>query len=504
MPGDSSIVSYDFKEYVPPYTNRYYLTLYSRFNATIGTNEYVEEYDNLSFSKNSRGYFNIRGVNRRNSRKFQINRGVNFYFRSTINQIYNLQEHEKREDKAAYYGFSLNLKDSSLWYYKSKSFVELKVKSLTGYQLDQFPKTKDLEETSTVYLDSIQYKFSKFTGYNQNLTFDNILELHLGQGRIKNVTWPIIAKVFFDYLKRTHQSIRSVTGRDIQAFAELMERLYNKRFFDSRLKRIQDVEILTDFLLSIKIVSKAPPRLALELYDFYEYGPVQKRTKGQRIGYGIGSKYKFQFLKSKKSNQLSSLKAPKGYYTQFPLDTLIQIAGKKSFKERWNYEHLPRYYFSVYHIFENPMGYSNQIKFKNGFNLGFESHKEYGYLGNGVFNEFNLSAERKTWYGSLSLDQTFNWFLSRRTTIGLGNSALLVKTIHKNIVKSEKIHYSLTSNPILNKVSDSFSTQVLYYFSSRFWVSATTKMSLNYFFDSELMYLNSDSQAEIKFIYRVL
>jgi hypothetical protein len=166
----------------------------------------------------------------------------------------------------------------------------------------------------------LSYKFEKINMTHENaFNFKNDLQSHIitasfplkiGKGRIEPVQDARQAVYIIDELVKEDRILPAKTGQDIIEFAKHISRLNNKRFFDSRLKRISDIESLDSFLVSNEYLLRADSRYFAILSDLWSYGNRPFRNSGNRFSAAI---------------------IPGGYYHSFKGDQIYNQTGEYDF-----------------------------------------------------------------------------------------------------------------------------------------------------------------------------
>lgn len=134
---------------------------------------------------------------------------------------------------------------------------------------------------------------------NDNMTnkFTIVFPLKIGNGRIEQVQDARHAIYLFDELIKQKRITSEKNQEEVIALAELISELKNKRFFDSRIRRIYELEAIDSFLLANDYVLDADVRYFTTLSDFWAFGNRPARQSGTRFssslnpGYSL-SKYK--------------------------------------------------------------------------------------------------------------------------------------------------------------------------------------------------------------------
>ncbi len=113
------------------------------------------------------------------------------------------------------------------------------------------------------------------------------LPLKYGVGRIEQVQDARHALYLFDHLSRIDRITKNENGDEVIEFASLISTLKNKRFFDSRIRRMEEIESVDSFLLAKNYVLKHDARYFTTLGDYWDYGNSPVRYSGSRISFAI-------------------------------------------------------------------------------------------------------------------------------------------------------------------------------------------------------------------------
>jgi hypothetical protein len=87
----------------------------------------------------------------------------------------------------------------------------------------------------------------------------------------------------YDELARIGRSGTTKNDNEVVELAELISRLNNERFFDARLRRMEEIESVDSFLLANDHVIQQDARYFTTLNDFWIYGNAPVRNSGNRI-----------------------------------------------------------------------------------------------------------------------------------------------------------------------------------------------------------------------------
>lgn len=143
------------------------------------------------------------------------------------------------------------------------------------------------------------YSFQKSHGYSRNPSIGALyadsktheinayLPIKMGTGRIEEVQDARQAVYLLDELAKQNRVKVNLKNEDVLAFAKLISELKNKRFFDTRIREIYEIEAIDSFLQANNYVLKSDARYFTTLRDFWDYGNTPIRKSGTRVSVGI-------------------------------------------------------------------------------------------------------------------------------------------------------------------------------------------------------------------------
>lgn len=109
------------------------------------------------------------------------------------------------------------------------------------------------------------------------------LPLKIGKGRIEPVQDARQAVYIFDELARLARVSEEKSDEEILELARLISRIRNERFFDTRHKRIYELQQLDSFLLVNNHIIEYDATYFATLADYWAYGNAPERHSGSRI-----------------------------------------------------------------------------------------------------------------------------------------------------------------------------------------------------------------------------
>lgn len=118
--------------------------------------------------------------------------------------------------------------------------------------------------------------------------------LKIGKGRIEQVQDARHAVYLFDELFKQNRISQDKSPEEIIAFAELISSLKNQRFFDSRIRRIHELEAIDSFLVANEYVLNGDIRYFTTLSDYWAFGNRPIRESGKRFSASITPGYTYK------------------------------------------------------------------------------------------------------------------------------------------------------------------------------------------------------------------
>ena len=265
---------FNLSDYKLPDLNR--RALVANLNS-VGSNNYAEN-PGSPYSTASKGgssqfrtdaalYYN----HSQNNAVFQkeLNCGINFR-----SNYWNMKDGDVVVNSSNELSPALFLRNDIRKYYSGHKFIEY------GINLDyQYNRSSDFSKGTTSTPD-----------YNA-ISHINKLSLQVpfrfGTGRIERVQDARHALYIFDELANVQRLSAGKTNKEIVEFAELISKLKDKRFFDSRLRRISELESVDSFLVARNHLLKSDAKYFATLGDFWDYGNSPIRYSGTRISGAI-------------------------------------------------------------------------------------------------------------------------------------------------------------------------------------------------------------------------
>lgn len=296
-----------------------------------------------SSSHNYSGLLNVQLNHFRNSAKYQGTHRISVSFepnfsRSTENDITS-KDNDTR--------ISVYLYSSNRFYSNSLFFFE--VAPSFSYNFD-----------NSLISNSSQYEKIK----QNNLTFS--APISIGYGRIEPVEDARLAIYILDELSKCGRIINPPSDAEILKLASEISKIKRKRFFDSRIRQIKELQVIDSFLIASGIVSSNDITYFTRLNDQWSYASGPSRSSGFSIQSGF-------------DNGISSYKNNM-HYRSSGLDT-IEIENKVN-------EYLVGAFFNI--RYSKPLNLYWQSDLSLGISYDYEIIK-YPLKGNDYNEDYNFN-----------------------------------------------------------------------------------------------------------------
>jgi DNA-binding Lrp family transcriptional regulator len=202
----------------------------------------------------------------------EIQRNVNMClsFRSMMS---NSKEDGELDGKSSSQNPSFYCNIENRKYYQPNNFIELDLNLSYMYRGS---------EAMSRYYNPSNDEYNKSESKFQNHNASVFLPVKIGRGRIEPVQDARHAVYLLDELMKVDRLVPVDSSSDIIALAELISSLKNKRFFDSRLRRIAELEAIDSFFVANNYLLKSDAKYFTTLGDFWDYGNRPYRNSGIR------------------------------------------------------------------------------------------------------------------------------------------------------------------------------------------------------------------------------
>jgi hypothetical protein len=245
-----------------------------------------------------------------------------------------------------------------------------------------------------------------------NPSFEYRLEvpLKIGWGRIEQVQDARQAIYIVDELTGIGRMQQDLSRDEMYEFANLISELHNRRFFDSRLKTIDNLEKLDQFLTSRNYITASDVRYFSTLADMWAYGSHTIRRSGNRLSLEIIPAYFFSHQENSTTHVNYGDSEESRTNKDYSLKTGIQFEHEKPLNLTWqNALQLKAYIGKDISVVENSTG-DDPISFEQSY-LETGIRHMMGYFPNTRTDAtFSTRLDYKKYAGSYDDDWGVNGF----------------------------------------------------------------------------------------------
>jgi hypothetical protein len=217
---------------------------------------------------------------------FTSNSNLNIAYRSYRNSehLQNEQQfsigltpefkNEKTDDELTYkysnFNSVLQFKSDNRFYRQNQFFFET---DFHIYGSGNWRKTDDKTEYTLTKSDDVSAEIE--------------IPLLIGHGRIEQIQDARLAIYIFEELQKAGRISKMPGNEDILEFSRLISTLKNERYFDYRIKKMQEIEKVDSFLQAKGFVTTADARYFTIVNDNWDYAQGPVRESGKRLSGGL-------------------------------------------------------------------------------------------------------------------------------------------------------------------------------------------------------------------------
>jgi hypothetical protein len=266
----SQITDYDLSSFKLPDLKRQILETNLNFNGNNTYNKYpVDPNTQISNYKNNNynGVFSLNYDGILNNAKWQNETQFGFNFASNYN---SMKEGIMGSSKNYTIAPVLNYTQTNRYYYTNNNFIEINL--LASASLNRYSYNEN-RENNNYETENADHSVNGTVG----------LPIKTGWGRIEPIQDARHAIYIIDELKKLNR-LSNIQNKDsITHLAEFISEIKNKRFFDTRLQQIYEIEAVDSFLFAHGYCNNRDSRYFTTLNDNWVYGSVPFRNSGSRF-----------------------------------------------------------------------------------------------------------------------------------------------------------------------------------------------------------------------------
>lgn len=281
----SSITSFaqleDFKlsEYKLPDLKRQQLDLITNFGGFYENDNRISG-DRSSKIFNGSGMMDIYYNFYRNSAKYQGSQSAllgGSYRVSNYEYIYTNSSYQNNERKYSRWVGEIDLQSDNRLYFDDLNFFEIDLNA--KYSNQHYNTNNNSTQISNIT--------DQTTATEKSNLYEFELPLYYGYGRIERVEDVRQAVFILHDLQKLKRLKRVPNDDEIIAFAQQISEVKNKRFYDSRIQKIEELKIADAYLSDADLIEESDITYFTSLNDMWSYGDRQIRLAGYRVYGGI-------------------------------------------------------------------------------------------------------------------------------------------------------------------------------------------------------------------------
>jgi hypothetical protein len=374
-------------------------------------------------------------------------------------------------------GFQNSKTDGDLTYKRSaiNSYIVLKSINRIYYQ-NQFFFEPDIKIMGSFDWLKEHNKSDLKLSKSDEASSDIEIPLMIGHGRIEQIQDARLAIYILEELQKSGRISRLPGNEEIMEFSRLISRLKNERYFDYRLRKMEEIEKVDSFLQDKGIITSPDARYFTIVNDNWDYAQGPIRESGKRLSAGLIPAYSYLY-----TNQETS-------YSD-PVDTIGRKYNKNTIGIRMQ---------GLYEI-ERPVN----LHWQRSLSLKLS----YGYSRNFISSQFIEQSEDKSNIDQLMLETgikyAMGFYPNSRTNI-TGQVSLDYQ--HLNKLENQDQPNAKSNGDI---ITPDISLVMHYYISPQFRLNVNYHINYNYtknnyknaedyiYFKNNILYQNFD----VGFIY---
>jgi len=191
---------------------------------------------------------------------------------------------------------SLNIGQNARWYpgKRAGGFASLDFRGTGAWNSINKHSPLDVSIENAHYGDSIVVEYQKLEDVTNIYTATAHLYLSGGAGRVNDVTYAAAALYIYEELGESRLLSRTPETSDIQALAALLNQRKERRVFDTRTARIDDIEAICTFLEKRGLIAEQIARAVMIVDDMYTFALNQRRESGVRFEVGPDGGFSYE------------------------------------------------------------------------------------------------------------------------------------------------------------------------------------------------------------------
>lgn len=297
------------------------------------------------------GYFHFR-----NSEKYQGD--------LSVSATSNTTRYKNRSDdyyaKTNHSGINLQISSTNRFYYQKRNFLEADPEVLLSSSLN---KIYDEQISMPTYDNSENLFTASFS-----------LPLLVGHGRIEPIQDARLAIYIIEELNKAGRINSLPQDNVILDMAKEISKIKRQRFFDSRIRKIKELQVIDSFLVANNVISSDDIRYFAVLNDQWDYASGPVRYSGFALNAGIDDRFLIKRSGQLNSSSSSDPVKTKIFANNYNIAGFIQARYYKPVNLYWQTSASLKSSYG-FEITENPLDKTNPLK--NYRNIVFTTNLEY-------------------------------------------------------------------------------------------------------------------------------
>jgi hypothetical protein len=195
-------------------------------------------------------------------------------------------------------GFYTNMRDSSITRNNSSSADILissvnKFFNINKYFFEIDPELSLKAHSTRYYQDLVLSMGASQDDYTNTFTKTAAVPVAIGHGRIEPVEDARLAIYILEELNKAGRISALPSDNIVLELAKAISRIKSERFFDSRLRKIKELQVIDSFLVVNNLISSHDISYFAVLNDQWDYASGPSRAAGFEVSAGINDKVTF-------------------------------------------------------------------------------------------------------------------------------------------------------------------------------------------------------------------
>lgn len=429
----SQLQSFDLSTYKNPYFKRSELDLGLNLN---GSSQWDNTINNSFGNRNAifGGNFNGTFSQTLNSPTEQRSWQFRLYDSPSFSKNKNAYVADTIKKKQLFLNrLNLGLNTTNRFYKSNRMFFEI---ALNSYFSNDYSNSKANNYNGTE--DNIVSSASAISGF---------VRLAIGKGRVEEVEDARLAVYILDDLEKHNRLGHAPTDEEILEFSKVITQLKNKRFFDTRLSKIEEITAVDSFLTASSLAKSHDAAYFTTITDNWDNAAGPRRYAGFRYSVGVIPTLNYGWFKytGQSVNQNRSLGAGVDLQLNYlkPVNLYWQLDG--SFNVRYQFRRETN---------NNPFSPANNINqiYATAFGkLGFYPNSRSSYnlsLGIIYYKTYNKLTESQTNSNAQSINPTLAidayYYITQRLRLQANCTVYFYNMHYNNYIE----YAQLTSNSL--------------------------------------------------------